>query len=261
MRKIFPFLLWCHWLAALASAATLIPGSELSFSGVSFDYTRVRFSSATGETGASVSLNGDALVVNFGGFGGTALPASFSSDYSSGYLGLRIQAIESMIADLTIQAQGTYALQAPGVDAWAMVSGGIPFSMQVLGINGIPYTGTNLSRSYSLQFNPSAVTLDYPGPARDQNNQDIPAAGIWTAQWSLAGMASTLAGIFQLGTGQQITELDVAVTPDISTAAGGNGAATVTMGQIQFTPTPEPSSLTLVGVAGWALWAFRRRRG
>lgn len=260
MRKIFSIVLVVQCLLSWAPAATMYPGSELSFSGVSFDYTRVRFTSATGESGADASLNGNTLTVAFGAFGGSAAPADFSFDYATTHIGLRIQAIDSFIADLSIIAQGTYSVQAPVADSWASFFGSIPFSMQVLGVNGIPYTAANLSRSYALNLNPSSVTIDFPGSALDQNNQPIPASGNWTAQWSITGIASTLADVFQLGAGQTITELDVAVTPDISTAAGGTGTGTVTMEQIQFTPTPEPSSLALIGLAGWALLASRRRK-
>lgn len=250
----------CQVMVGLVHAATLFPGSELSFSGASFEYTRVRFASATGESGADASLNGNALTVSFGGFGGSAAPAPFSSDYGTGFIGLRIHAIESFIADLNIVAQGTYAVEAPVSGSWASVFGSIPFSMQVLGVNGVPYTATDLSRSFSLSLNPSSVSIQNPNGAVNQSGQAIPASGNWMAQWSLAGLASTLAQVFQLGTGQNITELDVALSPDISTAAGGNGAGTVTMGQVQFAPTPEPTSLTLIGMAGWAWLAYRRRK-
>ena len=249
-----------QWLLSWAPAATMYPGSELGFSGVSFEYTRVRFTSATGIPSANASLAGDSLTVSFGSFGGTASSADFDARYDTAHIGLRIQAIDSFIADLNIIAKGTYSVQAPVADSWASVFGHIPFSMQVLAVNGVPYTGAWLSESFALNMNPSSVTLDYPGSALDQNNQTIPSSGNWTAQWSITGIASTLAGVFQLGAGQNITELDVAVTPDISTAAGGTGTGTVTMEQIKFTPTPEPSSLALVGLGAWALLASRRRR-
>lgn len=261
MRTIFYFVLVLNLLCGPSPAATpMVPGAELSFNGTSFQYTRVRFDSATGESGASASLDGDALTVAFGSFGGAATPADFSSDYGTAHIGLRIHAVDSLIADLTIVARGTYSVSAAVSGSWASFSGSIPFSMQLFGVNGVRYTSADLSRSYSLNLNPSSVTLDFPGPALDQNNQTIPASGTWTAQWSITGIASTLADVFQLGAGQNITQLDVAVTPDISTAAGDTGSGTVTMDQIKFTPTPEPSSLTLIALTGLAFLAARRRK-
>lgn len=260
MRRFFSFVLVVQFLVGWTRAATMYPGSELSFSGVSFDYSRVRFTSETGESGADASLQGDSLTVAFGAFGGNANSGDFSFDYGTAHIGLRIRAIDALIADLNIVAKGTYFVQAPVADAWASIFNSIPFSMQVMGVNGSQYTLADLTRNFSLSVNPSSVTIDYPGPALDQNSQPIAASGTWTAQWSITGIASTLAEVFQLGAGQHITELDVAVTPDISTAAGGNGTGTITMEQVKFTPTPEPSSLALIGLAGWALLASRRRR-
>ena len=264
MRKVFFLLLLGQWFLHGASAATMYPGSELSFSGVSFDSRQIRpgqlfvpiVAGRDGHDFVSDALaNGAAAYL-----GGTAAAAYFDARYDTAHIGLRIQAIDSFIADLNIIARGTYAVQAPVLDSWASVFGQIPFSMQVLAVNGVPYSGTDLSRSYALQVSPSSVSMDFPGPALDQNGQPIPSSGNWTAQWSITGIASSLAGIFQLGSGQNITELDVAVTPDISTAAGGNGTGTIQLEQVKFTPTPEPSSLTLVGLAAWALLASRRRR-
>lgn len=260
MKRIFFLILLVHGSGFLLSAATLIPGSELGFSGVSFDYSRIRFNSTTGESGASASLSGDDLILNFGAFGGSAASAGFAQDYGTGFIGFRVQAVDSFIQDLNITAQGTYQLQAPNSGSWASIFGSIPFTMQVLGVNGIPYRGTNSTLTDSITLNPSSISIQNPNGASNQSNQTIPSSGIWSGQWSLASVASTLAGIFHLAEGQKVTELEVSVTPDISTAAGGGGSGVVTLGQVKFAPTPEPSSLTMLGVAGWALWASRRRR-
>jgi hypothetical protein len=137
--------------------------------------------------------------------------------------------------------------------------GNIPFSMQVMGVNGSPYSGADLSRSFALSLSPSSVTIQNPGGAVDQNGDPIPSFGSWSAQWSLAGIAATLAEVFQLGAGLNVTELDLAITPHFSTASV-NGTTTVITDQITVTPTPEPSSVALVGIAGGILWLARRRK-
>lgn len=262
MKHLLPVLLVLQIFAGVALAATtLVPGTEYSFSGASFNYSKVRFVSATGESGASVSLNGDALSMGFSGFSaGTLSSPSFTSDYGRVHFGLQIQANSSNSIDqLSISAGGTYNVSANVANSWAAILGSIPFSMQVLGVNGSPYSGADLSRSYSLNLSPSSVTIQNSLGAVDQNGTPIDSSGIWTAEWSLAGIAATLAGAFQLAPGLNVTELTLAITPHFSTASV-NGTSTVITDQITVTPTPEPGSLSLVGIAGLAFLAARRRR-
>jgi len=239
------------------AATTLVVGTEYNFAGTSFSYSKVRFDSATWESGASVSVNGDSLSMGFTGFSAAALTSTgFNSDYGRVHFGLRLQANPSVSIDqLTLSAGGTYQVSANTTDSWAAVLGSIPFSMQILGVNGTPYSGADLSRSFALSLNPASVTIQYGSGAVDQNGASISSSGSWVAQRSLAN----LAGLFSLGTNDDITELDVAITPHFSTA-NVDGISTVITDQITVTPTPEPGSLSLVGIAGLAFLAARRRR-
>lgn len=260
--KLLCLLLVFQGFATLAPAVTtILPGTEYNFSGSSFNYSKVRFVSATGESGASVSLNGDAISMGFSGFSaGTLSSPSFTSDYGRVHFGLRIQANPSTSIDqLSISAGGTYSVSANVANSWATILGSIPFSMQVLGVNGSPYSGADLSRSYSLNLSPSSVTIQHGSGAKDQSGTSIDSTGNWTAEWSLAGIAATLAGAFQLAPGLNVTQLDLAITPHFS-AASVDGTSTVITDQITVTPTPEPGSLSLVGIAGLAFLAARRRR-
>lgn len=251
---VLPILAFFSVLSA--QAATLVPNDPvgISVSGIYHDYSRIRFSSPTGETGGDASLFGETLRISFGGgsFGGITSGAGLDFDFASANIGLVIESDypTTVLNDLLISASGTYSVVAsPVVGSWAQVIAQIPFTLSVIGVNGIPYAAADLTRGYSLDVLPSQVTVAQNGTRVD--------SGAWTADWSISGLGSSLAEIFNLPT-MKVTALDLAITPDLS-ALSMDGTSSLYLSQISFTPMPEPSSTALLA-CGSALLLSRRRR-
>ena len=260
MRKLFLLLLCAQ--SALFSfpvlAVNLVPNDTagISLNGAYYDYYRIRFSSLSGETGADANLYGDSLKISFGGanYVGASSGSGLKFDFATANIGLVIQSEypTTVINDLRISATGTYSLASssfiPG--SFAQVVAQIPFNLQVVGVNGVPYSSADLVRGYSLQVLPSDVMIVPTG------SQSVDA-GSWTATWSIQGLGSSLAQIFNIPS-MKITALDVAITPDL-TAISQDGTSSIYLNYVDFTPIPEPSSLSLLAMGG-AWWLSSRRR-
>ena len=243
-------LLSISWVS---HGATLIPNQPtgIDLPGIYYDYYNIRFSSITGETGADANVYGDSLKISFGNFGGATSGAGLKFDFSTGHVGFVVQSEypTAVINDLRISATGTYSTVAslnPG--SWAEVITQIPFNLQVVGVNGVPYTQADLVRGYSLNVLPSQVTVVQSG--------DRVEAGSWNATWSIAGLGASLAAIFNIPT-MNITALDLAITPDLSNLSM-DGTSSLYLNYLDFSPIPEPSAVSLLALGG--AWALSRRR-
>ena len=86
--------------------------------------------------------------------------------------------------------------------------------------------------------------------------------GIWSGTWQGALQGSTLVAelskIFNVPT-MQITELAIAITPDLS-AFSNNGNATTNFSNLTFAPIPEPTTGSLLVLGALGLASVRRFR-
>lgn len=243
-------LLSISWVS---HGATLIPNQPtgINLPGIFYDYYNIRFSSITGETGADANVYGDSLKISFGNFGGATSGAGLKFDFSTGHVGFVVQSEypTAVINDLRISATGTYSTVASlNAGSWAEVITQIPFNLQVVGVNGVPYTQADLVRGYSLNVLPSQVTVVQNGNRVD--------SGDWNATWSIAGLGASLAAIFNIPT-MNITALDLAITPDLSNLSM-DGTSSLYLNYLDFSPIPEPSAVSLLALGG--AWALSRRR-
>jgi len=260
MRKLFLVLLFGAQFANLpAWAVNLIPNDPtgISLNGAYYDYYRIRFSSLSGESGADANLFGDSLKISFGGgsYGGATSGSGLKFDFATSNIGLVIQSEypSAVIHDLRISASGTYSLFSSSLipGSFAQVIAQIPFNLQVVGVNGVPYSSADLVRGYNLQVLPSDVMIVPTG------SKSIDS-GSWTATWSIQGLGSSLAQIFNIPS-MKITALDVAITPDL-TSISKDGSSSIYLNYVDFTPIPEPTSLSLLAVGGaWLVFSRRRK--
>jgi hypothetical protein len=246
----FLVLLSVNWVS---QGATLIPNqpSGLNLPGIFYDYYNVRFSSITGAAGAEANVYGDSLKISFGDFGGATSGTGLKFDFSTGHVGFVVQSEypSAVIHDLRISATGTYsAVASLNSGSWAEVITQIPFNIQVVGVNGIPYTQANLVRGFSLNVLPSQVMVVQSG--------DRVEGGSWNATWSVESLGTNLAAIFNLPT-MKITALDLAITPDLSNLSM-DGTSSLYLNFLDFSPIPEPSAVSLLALCG--AWALSRRR-
>ena len=262
MRKFIIFCLLAQATSLICPAVTLVPNNTtgLDLPGVYYDYYRIRYSSVTGETGADASVYGDSLKISFGGanYGGAASGAGLKFDFATANIGMVIQSEfpSAVIDDLKITATGTYSLvstAAPG--SFAQVISQIPFNMQVVGVNGVPYSSADLVLGYSLKVLPSKTQADF--------NLSVPASGVsvmngtWGMEWSVQGLGASLAQLFNIPT-MKITALDLAITPNL-TSLSQDGTSSIYLNYLDVTPIPEPSGTALLALSGaWLI--FRRRK-
>lgn len=261
MRKVLFFCVLTQAASLVGHAVNLVPNSSagVDLQGVFYDYYRIRYSSATGETGAVASVFGDSLKISFGGanYGGVASGTGLQFDFATANFGMVIQSEfpSAVIDDLKITATGTYSLvstAAPG--SFAQVISQIPFNMQVVGVNGVPYSSADLVLGYSLKVLPSKTQADF--------NVSVPANGIpvtngtWGMEWSIQGLGASLAQLFNIPT-MKITALDLAITPNL-TSLSQDGNSSIYLNYLDVTPIPEPSGASLLALGG--AWLISRRR-
>lgn len=263
MRRIIIFALFTQTAAFFCHAVNLVAGNStgIDLQGVYYDYYRVRYSSLTGETGADANVYGDSLKISFGGanYASSTGGSGLKFDFSTANIGLVIQSEypSAVINDLKISASGTYsvvsATNVPG--SFAQVISQIPFNIQVVGVNGAPYSAADLVRGYSLKVLPSKTQTDF--------NVYVPTNGVpvvsgtWGMEWSIEGLGSSLAQIFNIPS-MKITALDLAITPSL-TSISQDGTSSIYLNYLDFTPIPEPSGLSLLALGGAWLLARRRR--
>jgi hypothetical protein len=133
----------------------------------------------------------------------------------------------------------------------------MPLTMQVMGINGIPFTSTDMINGYSIPIDPSSVTVSVEGTEIVDNGQ-----GTWSGTWQGAIQGSALVEdlnrLFNAPT-MEITELAISITPDLS-AFSNNGNATTSINNLTFAPIPEPTTGSLMVLSFLSLAYVHRRR-
>lgn len=261
MRSFLFFCLLTQVASFLSHAVNLVPNSSsgVDLQGIYYDYYRIRYSSMTGETGADASLYGDSLKISFGGanYGGATVGSGLKFDFATANIGMVIQSEfpSAVINDLKITATGTYSVvSTAAAGSFAQVISQIPFNMQVVGVNGVPYSSADLVRGYSLKVLPSKTQSDF--------NVYVPTSGIpvmtgsWGMEWSIQGLGSSLAQVFNIPT-MKITALDLAITPNL-TSLSQDGTSSIYLNYLDVTPVPEPSAVSLLTLGG--AWLVARRR-
>ena len=257
MKYIIKFtclaLLSIALLISSAFPATLNTGSGvLNLEGANYDYSNIMFSSITAESGASAELIGDSLIVNFMDFAAESSGSGFKVGLASGKVGF--EAVASNGRDLNrfeIKANGTFGTVASIVkSSFAEAIAQVPVILQVLGVNGIPFARPDMTGGFNMTVLPESVLVQ-------QTDVDRSESGIWAATWSTASLGEALNDYFNAPT-MKITELMVAITPDLSVFAE-NGTSTMYLQQIMFAPIPEPSVASLMLVGG-VVWVVRSRR-
>ena len=227
--------------------------------GFNYSFVNIRETSSTGSVLGRPSEVADSLIFLPNPYGSVAAGSGFQQDFDTTQLSFRIVANSGREIDqLKIYASGTYSVSSAGLSSFASVMMSMPFTMQVMGVNGIPFTSTDMIKGYSIPINPSSVTISVEGSEIVDS-----AHGTWSGTWQGAMQGSALVEdlgkLFNVPT-MQITELAIAITPDFS-AFSNNGNATTYFNNLTFTAIPEPTtgSLLVLGVLGLAsVRRFRR---
>lgn len=257
MKNILKFtclaLLSIALLISSAFPATLNTGSGgLNLEGSNYDYSNIKFSSITAESGASAELIGDSLIVNFMDFAAESSGSGFNVGLASGMVGFGAAASNGRdLNHFEIKAIGTFGTVASLVkSSFAEAIAQVPVILQVLGVNGTPSARSDMVGGFNMTVLPESVLVQ-------QTDADRSESGIWAATWSTASLGEALNDYFNAPT-MKITELMVAIAPDLSVFAE-NGTSTMYLQEIMFAPIPEPSVASLVLVGG-VVWMVRSRR-
>lgn len=165
----------------------------------------------------------------------------------------------------TINVAGTYSVWAPfgagdrgagSPPSIAKITMGASYTIQVTGVNWLPYSGGSaINRSMTIV--PPDVTVNGPMASAVSGNW----SGTSTIDWNDVRIA---AGI---GAGDYITELSIQLTADIG-AAGVYGTARTTLANVNLInpvdpiAVPEPPTLILAGLGAAAAvgHGYRRRK-
>jgi len=226
--------------------------------GFNYSFINIKETSATGSSLGRPSQVADSLVFLPNPYGSVSTGPGFQSDFDTAQLSFRIVANPGKAIDqLKISAAGTYSVSSAGLSSFATVMMNMPFTMQVMGINGIPFTSTDMINGYSIPINPSSVTVSVEGTEIVDNGQ-----GIWSGTWQGAiqgsALVEDLGRLFNVPT-MQITELAISITPDFS-AFSNNGNATTYFNNLTFTAIPEPTTGSLLVLGALGLASVRRFR-
>ena len=241
------------------SFSSTLSTSYGDLNGFSYSFVSIKESSSTGSVLGRPSQVGDSLIFAPNPLGSVATGSGFQQDFDATQLSFRLVANSGKVIDqLKISASGTYSVNSAGLSSFAAVMMNMPFTMQVMGVNGTPFTSTDMIKGYSIPINPSAVTISVEGSEIVDK-----ANGLWSGTWQGALQESTLVAelskIFNVPT-MKITELAISITPDFS-AFSNNGNATTNLTSLTFAAIPEPTtgSLLVLGALGLAtLRRFRR---
>ncbi len=226
--------------------------------GFNYSFVNIKETSATGSILGRPSTVADSLIFLPNPYGSVATGLGFQQDFDTTQLSFKIVANPGCEIDqLKISASGTYSVSSAGLSSFAAVMMSMPFTMQVMGVNGIPFTSTDMINGYSIPINPSSVTVSVEGTEIVDNGR-----GIWSGTWQGAIQGSALVGdlsrLFNVPT-MQITELAISITPDFS-AFSNNGNATTYFNNLTFTPVPEPTTGSLLVLGALGLASVRRFR-
>jgi len=226
--------------------------------GFNYSFVNIRETSSTGSVLGRPSEVADSLIFLPNPYGSVAAGSGFQQDFDTTQLSFRIVANSGREIDqLKIYASGTYSVSSAGLSSFASVMMSMPFTMQVMGVNGIPFTSTDMINGYSIPINPSSVTISVEGSEIVDS-----AHGTWSGTWQGAMQGSALVEdlgkLFNVPT-MQITELAIAITPDFS-AFSNNGNATTYFNNLTFTAIPEPTTGSLLVLGALGLASVRRFR-
>jgi hypothetical protein len=226
--------------------------------GFNYSFVNIKETSITGSVLGSPSQVGDSLVFLPIPYGSVATGPGFQSDFDTTQLSFRIVANPGKAIDkLKITAAGTYSVSSAGLSSFASVMMSMPLTMQVMGVNGIPFTSACMINGYSIPINPSSVTVSVEGTEIVDNGQ-----GIWSGTWQGAiqgsALVEDLSRLFNAPT-MEITELAISITPDLS-AFSNNGNATTSISNLTFSPIPEPTTGSLMVLSFLSLAYVHRRR-
>jgi hypothetical protein len=226
--------------------------------GFNYSFVNIKETSLTGSVLGRPSQVGDSLVFLPNPYGSVATGPGFQSDFDTTQLSFRIVANPGKAIDkLKITAAGTYSVSSAGLSSFASVMMSMPLTMQVMGINGIPFTSTDMINGYSIPIDPSSVTVSVEGTEIVDNGQ-----GTWSGTWQGAIQGSALVEdlnrLFNAPT-MEITELAISITPDLS-AFSNNGNATTSISNLTFSPIPEPTTGSLMVLSFLSLAYVHRRR-
>ena len=225
--------------------------------GFNYSFVNIKETSLTGSVLGRPSQLADSLIFLPNPYGSLATGPGFRSDFDTTQLSFRIVANPGKAIDkLKITAAGTYSVSSAGLSSFASVMMSMPLTMQVMGINGIPFTSTDIN-GYSIPINPSSVTVSVEGTEIVDNGQ-----GTWSGTWQGAIQGSALVEdlnrLFNAPT-MEITELAISITPDLS-AFSNNGNATTYINNLTFAPIPEPTTGSLMVLSFLSLAYVHRRR-
>ena len=226
--------------------------------GFNYSFVNIKETSLTGSVLGRPSQVADSLIFLPNPYGALATGPGFRSDFDTTQLSFRIVANPGKAIDkLKITAAGTYSVSSAGLSSFASVMMSMPLTMQVMGINGIPFTSTDMINGYSIPIDPSSVTVSVEGTEIVDNGQ-----GIWSGTWQGAIQGSALVEdlnrLFNAPT-MEITELAISITPDLS-AFSNNGNATTYINNLTFAPIPEPTTGSLMVLSFLSLAYVHRRR-
>ena len=240
------------------SFASNLTTSYADMYGFNYSFVNIKETSATGSILGSPSTVADSLIFLPNPYGSVATGPGFQQDFDTTQLSFRIKANAGQeINQLRISASGTYSVSSAGLSSFAAVMMSMPFTMQVMGVNGIPFTSTDMINGYSIPINPSSVTISVEGSEIVDG-----AHGFWSGTWQGAiqgsALVEDLSRLFNVPT-MQITELAIAVTPDFSVFSN-NGNATAYFNNLTFAPVPEPTTGSLLVLGALGLASVRRFR-
>lgn len=254
------------WKVAVAFALAFVSQSFAStlttnygdLFGFNYSFVNIKETSPTGSVLGRPTQLADSLTFLPNPYGSTAAGSGFQQDFDTAQLSFRIVANPGREIDrLRITASGTYSVSSAGLSSFAAVMMSIPFTMQVMGVNGLPFTSADMINGYSIPINPSSVTVSVEGTEIVDNGQ-----GIWSGTWQGAiqgsALVEDLSRLFNVPT-MQITELAIAITPDLS-AFANNGNASTYFNNLTFAAIPEPTTGSLVVLSFLGLAYVRRRR-
>jgi len=240
------------------SFAVTVGSSYGDLFGFNYSFVNIKETSLTGSVLGRPSQVGDSLVFLPNPYGSVATGPGFQSDFDTTQLSFRIVANPGKAIDkLKITAAGTYSVSSAGLSSFASVMMSMPLTMQVMGVNGIPFTSACMINGYSIPINPSSVTVSLEGTEIVDNGQGI-WSGTWQGNVQGSALVAGLSEIFNVPT-MKITELAIAITPDLS-AFSNNGNATTYLDNLTFTAIPEPTTGSLMLLSFLSLAYVHRRR-
>jgi len=226
--------------------------------GFNYSFVNIKETSSTGAVLGRPIQVADSLTFMPNPYGSVATGSGFQQDFDTTQLSFRIVANAGReIEQLRISASGTYSVSSAGLSSFAAVMMSMPFTMQVMGVNGTPFTSTDMIKGYSIPIDPSSVTISVEGSEIVDK-----ANGIWSGTWQGAiqgsALVEDLSKLFDVPT-MKITELAIAITPDFS-AFSNNGNATTYFNNLTFAAVPEPTTGSLMVLSFLGLAYVRRRR-